>query len=37
VRQARLLEALGLLGITLQPRLGTQFGTAGNLIMPSKE
>jgi len=36
LRQARLLEALGLLGITLQPRLGTQFGTAWKLIMPSR-
>lgn len=37
LRQARLLEALGLLGITLQPRLGTRFGTAWKLIMPSRQ
>ena len=37
LRHARLLEALGLLRITLQPRLGTQFGIAWKLIMPSKE
>jgi 8-hydroxy-5-deazaflavin:NADPH oxidoreductase len=34
--RARQLEALGLLGITLQARLGTQFGTAWKLIMPVK-
>jgi hypothetical protein len=33
--RARQLEALGLLGITLQGRLGTKFGTAWKLIMPS--
>jgi hypothetical protein len=36
LERARQLEALGLLGITLQTRLGTQFGTAWKLIMPRK-
>jgi 8-hydroxy-5-deazaflavin:NADPH oxidoreductase len=36
LERARQLEALGLLGITLQGRLGTQFGTAWKLIMPTK-
>jgi 8-hydroxy-5-deazaflavin:NADPH oxidoreductase len=36
LERARELEALGLLGITLQGRLGTQFGTAWKLIMPIK-
>jgi hypothetical protein len=36
LERARQLEALGLLGITLQGRLGTQFGTAWKLIMPLK-
>jgi NADPH-dependent F420 reductase len=36
LERARQLEALGLLGITLQARLGTQFGTAWKLIMPTK-
>lgn len=35
LERARQLEALGLLGITLQDRLGTQFGTAWKLIMPA--
>jgi 8-hydroxy-5-deazaflavin:NADPH oxidoreductase len=34
--RAQQLEALGFLGITLQPRLGTNFGTAWKLIMPAK-
>ena len=33
--RARQLEALALLGITLQPRLGTGFGTAWKLVMPA--
>ncbi len=36
LERARQLEALGFLGITLQARLGTQFGTAWKLIMPAK-
>ena len=36
LERARQLEALGFLGITLQPRLGTNFGTAWKLIMPAK-
>lgn len=36
LKRARQLEALGLLGITLQSRLGTQFGTAWKLVMPAK-
>jgi 8-hydroxy-5-deazaflavin:NADPH oxidoreductase len=35
LERARQLEALGLLGITLQQRLGTNFGTAWKLVMPS--
>jgi 8-hydroxy-5-deazaflavin:NADPH oxidoreductase len=35
IERARQLEALGLLGITLQQRLGTNFGTAWKLVMPS--
>lgn len=34
--RARQLEGLGLLGITLQGRLGTQFDTAWKLILPTK-
>jgi 8-hydroxy-5-deazaflavin:NADPH oxidoreductase len=33
--RARQLEALGLLGITLQSRLGTGFGTAWKLLRPA--
>lgn len=33
--RARQLEALGLLGITLQPRLNTGFGTAWKLVLPN--
>ena len=36
LERARQLEALGLLGITLQGRLGTSFGTAWKLIMPAR-
>lgn len=36
LERARQLEALGLLGITLQGRLGTHFGTAWKLIMPAR-
>lgn len=35
LERARQLEALGLLGITLQPRLGTGFGTAWKLALPA--
>ena len=34
LHRARQLEGLGLLGITLQFRLGTQFGTAWKLVRP---
>lgn len=34
LQRARQLEALGLLGITLQFSLGTQFGTAWKLVRP---
>jgi 8-hydroxy-5-deazaflavin:NADPH oxidoreductase len=33
--RARQLEALGLLGITLQSRLNTGFGTAWKLVLPT--
>ena len=33
--RARQLEALGLLGITLQFRLNTGFGTAWTLVLPA--
>jgi hypothetical protein len=36
LERARQLEALGFLGISLQARLGTQFGTAWKLVMPAK-
>lgn len=36
LERARQLEELGLLGITLQARLGTGFGTAWKLVMPAK-
>ena len=35
LERARQLEALGFLGITLQQRLGTNFGTAWKLVMPA--
>ena len=35
LERARQLEGLGLLGITLQGALGTQFGTAWKLVMPA--
>lgn len=34
LHRARQLEALGLLGITLQFRLGTEFGSAWRLLLP---
>lgn len=34
LERSRQLEALGLLGITLQGRLGTSFGTAWKLVVP---
>ena len=36
LERARQLEGLGMLGITLQGRLGTQFDTAWKLILPAK-
>ena len=35
LERSRQLEGLGLLGITLQGALGTQFGTAWKLVMPA--
>ena len=35
LERSRQLEGLGLLGITLQGTLGTQFGTAWRLVMPA--
>lgn len=35
LERSRQLEALGLLGITLQGRLGTNFGTAWRLVLPA--
>jgi 8-hydroxy-5-deazaflavin:NADPH oxidoreductase len=37
LERARQLEGLGLLGITLQGPLGTQFGTAWKLVMPATD
>lgn len=36
LERARQLEAVGFLGIILQARRGTRFGTAGKLVMPAK-